>query len=265
MSPGQPMPMNGASLVLGLLGALDEIAQHRGEALHGVVARRRRVVVAMAPEVELPYLGLRKVRRLLQVRQDDAGADVGAADVDREEAVMAGEDPGRREVGGADEAGLVGMVADRRELDVDAGRLQQHRGAADRELADAALAQAAADHDALGVAPALQAQEAADHGRELLGEILDRALDDAGRLRVALDEELVELLLRDLAARRLAERVLADLPQALAPILEDRPEGAVARAVADEALLVAQLDIVAVDDDRRQVIGAVGDSGGDGG
>ena len=67
------------------------------------------------------------------------------------------------------------------------------------------------------------------------------------------------------SARRLAERVLADLPQPLAPIIEDRPEGAVARAVADEALLVAQLDIVAVDDDGRQVIGPVRDSGGDGG
>ena len=122
-----------------------------------------------------------------------------------EDGVVPGEDPGRREVDGADQAGLVGMVADRRELDVDAGRLEQHRGAADRELADAALAQAAADHDALGVVPALQAQEAADHGRELLGEFLDRAVDDAGRLRVALDEELVELLLarsRGSASRR---------------------------------------------------------------
>ncbi len=64
-------------------------------------------------------------------------------------------------------------------------RLEDDGGAADRELADAALAQPAADHDALGVLPFLEPQEAPDHRRELLRELLDGALDDAGRFGVA--------------------------------------------------------------------------------
>ena len=72
---------------------------------------------------------------------------------------------------------------------------------------------------------------------ELLRELLDRAVDQARRLGVAVDQQLVELLLADLVGRRLAERILADLAQALAPIVEDRLERALAGAVADEALV----------------------------
>ena len=93
---------------------------------------------------------LGQIARFLDVQLDDAGADVGAADVDGEDAVVAGEDPGRRQMDRADQAGLVGMVADRPQLDVVAVlALEQHGGAADRELADAAGAQAAADRDPL--------------------------------------------------------------------------------------------------------------------
>src|SRR4029450_2909727 len=38
-----------------------------------------------------------------------------------------------------------------------------------------------ADHDALGVLPALGLQENADHRRQLLRELLDRAVHQAGR------------------------------------------------------------------------------------
>ena len=45
---------------------------------------------------------------------------------------------------------------------------------------------------------------------ELLRELLDGAVDQAGRLGIAVDQELVELLLADLLGRRVAERILAD-------------------------------------------------------
>ena len=38
---------------------------------------------------------------------------------------MALEHPARRQMGRADQPGLVGMVADRHEIDVDAGRLER--------------------------------------------------------------------------------------------------------------------------------------------
>ncbi len=125
-------------------------------------------------------------------------------------------------------------------------------GAADHQFADAAGAEAAADHDPLGVLPALELEEAADDQRQLLREILDRALHDAGGLGVALGQQFVELFLGDLVARLVAERVVAGLAQRLAPVLDDVAERALAGAVADEAFVVLQLDVVAVDLDRGQ-------------
>ena len=95
------------------------------------------------------------------------------------------EHPARRQMGGADQARLVRVVTDRHELDGYLVGLEDDGRAADRKLADAAGAEAAADHDPFGVAPGLELEEAADDDRELLGEILNRALDDAGRLRIA--------------------------------------------------------------------------------
>ena len=192
----------------------------------------------------------------------DAGADIGAADIDAENGFVRLEHPFRREMHGADQAGFVRIVADRDEVDLDAVGFQDHRGAADHEFADAAGAEAAADHDALGVLPALQLEEAADDERQFLREILDRAMHDAGGFAVALGEEFVELLLGQVVARLVAERVGAGLAQGLSPILDDVAERALAGAVADEALVVLDLDIVAVDLDRRQAQRAMRGDGG---
>ena len=54
-----------------------------------------------------------------------------------------------------------------------------------------------------------------------------------------------------------AERVVAGLAQRLAPVLDDVAERALAGAVAEEAFVVLDLDVVAVDLDRRQARGAV--------
>ncbi len=99
------------------------------------------------------------------------------------------EHPARRQMRGADQPGLVGIVADRHEIDRYLVGLEDHRRAADGELADAAPAEAAAHDDAFGVAPGLELEEAADDERELLREILDRALQDPGRLRIALGQQ----------------------------------------------------------------------------
>ena len=88
------------------------------EPLDRVVALE--VLVAVPPQLELSDLRLGEVGGLLEVELDDAGADVGAADIDGEDGVVRLEDPGRREMHRADQAGLVGIVADRLELDLDA-------------------------------------------------------------------------------------------------------------------------------------------------
>ena len=162
---------------------------------------------------------------------------------------MAREDPWRRQVDAADQPGLVGVVPDRMHLDLVFRPFQQHRGAPDGQFADAAVAQAAADHDALGVAPFLEPHEAADHRRELLGELLDGAEHHARRLRIAVQHHPVELLLADVLARHFADRVAVAVvvAHALPPVIEDGPERPPARAVADEAALVAQLGVVGVD------------------
>src|ERR1700719_3676225 len=93
----------------------------------------------------------------------------------------------------ADQPGLVRIVVDRLQLDAIAARLEQGIGPPDRDLADAACPQTAADGDALRLAPALHLQEAPYDGEELLGEFLDGAVNEAGGQGVAAHQELVEL------------------------------------------------------------------------
>jgi hypothetical protein len=101
---------------------------------------------------------------------------------------------------------------------------------------------------------------------EFLGEFLDRAVHDGGSLGVVADQHLVQRLLADRLRRQIAERILAGLAQRLAPAVEDLPESPLGGAIAEEALLVLQLHIEAVDVDRRQTGGAVTGNarGGDG-
>jgi hypothetical protein len=54
---------------------------------------------------------------------------------------------------GTDWARLVGIVADRHEIDGELVGLQDHSRASDRELADTTSAEASADDDAFGTAP----------------------------------------------------------------------------------------------------------------
>ncbi len=83
---------------------------------------------------------------------------------------------------------MVGIVADQRQVEIRMVFFQQDGGPADGQFADPAAAKAAADHQAFGIAPGLQLEEAPDHRVEFLGEILDGALHDAGGFRVAFDQ-----------------------------------------------------------------------------
>src|SRR5260221_11161939 len=154
----------------------------------------------MPPEIELANLGIGQVGRFLGVELDDAGADVRAADIDAQNAVVTGGDPGRRQMEAADKAGIVRMMADRLQLEIVALAFQDDSGAADRDLADARSPQAAADHDALGLVPSLQPEETTDDRRELLGKLLDRRLNQPDRLQIAVGQQLVELFLAQILA-----------------------------------------------------------------
>ena len=167
------------------------------------------------------------------------------------------EDPGRRKMQAADQRRLVGIVADQHHVDLDAVGLEDEVGARDRQFADAALAKAAAHRDALGAGPGLGLEEAPHHHRELLRVLLDRALDHGGGFGVAFLQDDVELGPAEIVGRRVAERVGAELAQRLAPVLQDGVEGLPARAVAEEALVVLQFEVIAVDLDRRQRLGAM--------
>src|SRR5215470_3312899 len=153
---------------------------------------------------------------------------------------------------------MVGIVANEFEVDRDRLGLEQQGGARDRQFADAAGTEAAADHQTLRVPPILVAQEAADDQGELLREFLDRTLHQAGRGRLALVQQGGQFLLADAVAGFVAERIFAQLLQGLAPLFQDFPERVFAGPVANKALIVLDLEIVAVDADAGQHLGAVG-------
>src|SRR5262245_33854058 len=152
----------------------------------------------------------------------------------------------------ADQAGIVGMEADRHQVDLEILRLQHDLGTRNRQLPHPALAEAAADHDPLGLRPRLGLEEAPRDIGKLLREFLDRAVHDGGSLDVVADQYIIERLLADLVGGFVPEGILPGLAQRLAPAVENLAEGALARTVADKAVLVLELDVEAVDIDRRQ-------------
>ena len=229
----------------------DLLAQHLAEPLHGLLAAR--LLVGMAPELGFPDTRLAEVGRLVLAQFDDAGTDVGAADIDRDQAVIGFEDPFRREMGAADQSGLVGMMAHRHQLDRMALRLQDDAGPRDGELAYPALAEAAADDNALDRTPGLLAQEATDDEGERLGEAFDSREHQRRLACLAFRQQLVELGFAH-ALAGLRQRVLAGLGQMAAQFGEMVHEGASARLVAKEAVAVADFEIVAGDDDRGQFL-----------
>ena len=98
---------------------------------------------------------------------------------------------------------------------------------------------------------------------QALGELLRGSLNQADSFGIALGNELVEAFPADFLARFVAERIDADLSDLGAGLFEQLVESAFAGAVADEALVVLDLEIVAFNDHQRQLGGSVGtDRGG---
>jgi len=165
-------------------------------------------------------------------------------------------------VDAADQPRMVRWVTDRLQFDLIATGLENNGGAADGEFADPALAQATANDDALRVFPVFEAQKAPDDQGEFLREFLDDAVDYARRFRIAFGQRFVELLLAEVLAQVLAERILTSLADTLAPVVENRLEGPLACAIADEAIGAPQLGIVGVHDDVAELLGAVSEQRG---
>src|SRR5579883_204136 len=236
--------------------SVQEALEHVDEPLDRLVAFG--LVIRMTPDLQLPDTAFGEIRRLSQSELDDARTNIRAADIRRQDGVVPGEYPSRRQVSGPDEAGLVGMKADRDEVDIGAIRLQQHGGSTDGDLADAAVAEPAADHDTLCAAPCLEAKKPLGDGCEFLGKILYRSVHDTGRFHVAGGQELVKLLLPDPVARLVSQRILVVAPApAFALIVENRLKGALARAVADETVAFPQFFVVGIDYNGRQLASAM--------
>jgi hypothetical protein len=94
--------------------------------------------------------------------------------------------------------------------------------------------------------------------REFLGEGFDRPMHDSGRFEVAVAEQSIKALLGQHVAGLIVERVMAEVAQWLAPILDEGAERALAGAVAHEALVILELHIIVRDLDGGQPGGAVG-------
>ena len=153
------------------------------------------------------------------------------------------------------------MMLDGHKVDRYSAALQQNARTTNCQFADPAFAKAATHHDALGLDPALGPQEPADHTCQFRREFFDRAVQQSGRFGIALEQQLVELALGNVGNGFVAQRIVGNLAQPLAPILNDFREGAAAGAVADEATLaVAHLEIVTVDHHGRQLGRSVDDS-----
>src|SRR5882757_3307523 len=138
------------------------------------------------------------------------------------------------------------MEADRHHVDLETLGLDDDVGARDRKLAEPAVAEAAADHDALGLGPGLGLEKAAGDIGEFLGEFLDRRVYHHRGFDIVADQDGVEHLLADLVRGLVAERVLAGLFQRLAPTIEYLAERALAGTVAQEAVVVLEFDIETV-------------------
>ena len=81
----------------------------------------------------------------------------------------------------------------------------------------------------------------------MLREILDGALDHAGRFRIALAEKIGEFLFAQFFARLVAQRIFARRLKRLAPLVDEFPERTLAGLIADEAFLVLYLHVVTID------------------
>src|SRR6185369_380554 len=116
--------------------AADQLAQHVDQPFHGILAID--LFLAVPPKLGFRDACLPEVAGFPEVQFNQACPDVGPPDINGEKRVVPLEHPGRQQVRAADQAGLVGIIADQLEVDVDAVSLEQNRTAPDRQLANPA-------------------------------------------------------------------------------------------------------------------------------
>src|SRR4029079_6827744 len=112
------------------LGPAYKLPQHSDELPHGLLARH--FFVAMTPALELYDSDLGETGRTL-VERDDAGTDIGAADIDRKYAFVTFEHPGGQQMNRAHEAGFIGVIVNYIEIERYVLGSQQKLGAGDRD------------------------------------------------------------------------------------------------------------------------------------
>src|SRR4029079_16986388 len=105
----------GSELVDLLFGAADLLREHLHKLRDSLLARHF-LFLSVLPAFGIPDGCLRKVLGTPELQVDDAGADIGPADIDSENGVVTFEHPGRRKVRCADQARIVGIVTDRHQI-----------------------------------------------------------------------------------------------------------------------------------------------------
>jgi hypothetical protein len=99
-----------------LTRALDFAFKHSGE-FRDCVRSAQVFLIAMPPTVQFPDHRLGERRIGLEVELNDAGTKIRPADIRGEDRVVSLEYPRRRQMNGADQAGLVRIVANERQID----------------------------------------------------------------------------------------------------------------------------------------------------
>src|SRR5258708_5270478 len=157
----------------------------------------------------------------------------------------------------ADQAGIIGMKTDRHQVDLEVFGLENDVGAGNGELADPALPETAADHDAFGIRPGLGLEKFSGHMRQFLRKLLDRAMHQCRSMDIVADQRLVEFALGDLLGGFFPQGIVAVFLQRLAQGVQNCAKRPLAGAIAEKAVVVLQLDVETVDLHRRQPGGAV--------
>jgi hypothetical protein len=79
-------------------GLLDQALEHLDQAVNRGIAIK--LFVGAAPELEFRDLGFRRISCTLLIELNDAGSNIGAADVHGQDGIMGLKYPGRRQVHG---------------------------------------------------------------------------------------------------------------------------------------------------------------------
>src|SRR5262249_6912815 len=147
----------------------------------------------VAPTIHFQDLRLGQIGGAFEIEFDYAPAKIGAADVETDHRVVPFEHPCRNEMRRPDKSRLVRIVVNRGKIEIDVSSLQNHMGASHDEFANAGAAKPAADRDPLGILPSSESQKTPDDESEFLRKVLDRTLHNPCGLRLALEQNLLEL------------------------------------------------------------------------